>query len=1085
VQTHPSLGLPRARRRASLRTFAVAIASLLCASAVAQYAEARRSFSIPAQAAEPALKIFAEQSGSGVIMNARTVEGFGTNPVRGTFTPPEALQHLLAGTGLKATADERSGAFVVHRPEPDPPNTLPPGDRARKSETPNQPNLEPMKINRLLARVFASFAAVASVFAQSTNPSTGSPSSTSAKGDSVVQLSPFEVTSNTDVGYQATDTMAGSRMNTALKDIAASISVFTEEFMKDINATDLIEVMAYGNNFQPDLDDAGGFGDNSAGNSIMGRAVGAVRVRGLPADVSRNYFKWQNSTDTYNVGRVEDARGPNSVLFGIGNAGGIINVATKQAVLKRPMREISLSGGSFSSWRATLDVNQPLGDKVAVRFNAVANRSRYFQAYRFSESRRAHLAAKYEITPWLTAKIEYEKGEVEANSGRLTGVFDGVVPWLNAGRPLFSRTAPNSDFTGLGTRVSTNLSTLRFVSNSNQLIHLGGQIATLGSRGAGSGGYPITDPSIISYSINRGGPGQIRTNPYDSISAIATFQLGKKTFAELGVNRQSRHFDSVDPVLSHILYADPNTHLPGVLGVNPYAGRLYMETYWRKWDAGLKADTARLSFSHEINAGKWGRYRGGVFGEFEKEDGRSNPKFEVFDGNPFNAAADQNLAYRRTYVTEGAWGSYYVNSPTQTGLLNNVTDPVSGRAFSTKWVVYNASSNDTSEAASGTASLQGHWFNGRLIVGAGYRMDRHAVDDYGQVRDPVTGDFIRADTFTRPISEPQTRTFSVVWHALKNVSFKYNQATNSSAVNSGVRVFPSKPAGPVFTGPASKGFGRDYGVTVTLLNGKLYASLVRYATESVGELFSGAGTHNKQNERIRAALLSNGLITIAEADDRASNANATSRDKSAEGYELSLIANPGEWRLSVNGSYTDGAFSKIIPEVVEWWAGQKAFYSRFPQNIQTGVGANTIADEIATEDDSLAETLSDEGVGLVGNAKYKANFFARYSFNQGFLKGAFAGGGYTYTGKTLVGRTLGADRRLQFAPPVGQASLLLGYERRLSDRVRLSTQLNVSNLFDETDPRIIRYANTGDTYEIRRFAVRDPRMWTPSTRLSI
>ena len=358
-------------------------------------------------------------------------------------------------------------------------------------------NHEPMKTNKLLTKLSTVLAVINSTFAQTANPPTASAGSPSDKGGSIIQLSPFEVSSNSDVGYQATDTLSGSRMNTPLKDIAASISVFTEEFIKDINATDLKEVMAYANNFQPDLDDAGSFGDNSSGNSVMGSALGSNRVRGLPVDIARNYFKWQNSTDTYNIGRVEDARGPNSVLFGIGNAGGIINVTTKQAMLKRPIREISLSGGSFSSWRATLDVNQPLGDKVAVRFNAMANRTRYLEPYRYSESRRAHLAAKYEITPWLTARVEYEKGEVEANSGRLTGVFDSVVPWLNAGRPLFAATAPNSAFAGLGSRISTSLSTLRFISNSNQLIHMGGQIATLGTRGGGTGGYPSTDPSIL------------------------------------------------------------------------------------------------------------------------------------------------------------------------------------------------------------------------------------------------------------------------------------------------------------------------------------------------------------------------------------------------------------------------------------------------------------------------------------------------------------------------------------------------------------------------------------------------------------
>jgi outer membrane receptor protein involved in Fe transport len=940
-----------------------------------------------------------------------------------------------------------------------------------------------MKESRLLTKLFAVLAVVASTFAQTANPPALGTASSSAGDGSVVRLSPFEVTSSSDVGYQATDTLAGSRMNTSLRDVAASISVFTEEFMKDINATDLKEVLVYGVNFQPDLDDAGSFGDNSSGNSIMGTAIGSNRVRGLPVDVARNYFKWLNPTDTYNLGRVEDARGPNSVLFGIGNAGGIINVATKQAQLKHPIREISLSGGSYSSWRATLDVNQPLGSKAAVRFNTVANHTRYFQPYRYSESRRAHLAAKYEITSWLTARVEYERGEVEANSGRLTGVYDLVTPWLDAGRPVFAPTAPSSAISGLGSRLSTaNLSTLRYISNSDRLINWGGQFVT-SARGGSGNAYTILDPKVISLSVNSGGPGQVRTNPYSNLSAIATTQLGRRTFAEIGVNRQRSHFTSMDPVFSHQLFGDPNTNLPGNLGANPFAGRLYMESYWRKWNRDNRADTVRFSLSHEVDAGKWGRYRGGVFGEMEKEDPHAWPAYESFEGRPFNTSAENNQVYRRSYVTEGAWGSYYVNSPSQTGMLSNVTDPISGRTFSSRWIVYNAMSNDPTRQSNYMGMLQSHWFNGRVVAGAGYRKDRLAADDYSQVRDPVTGLLDRAQTFERAISQPQTRSFSVVWHALKNVSFKYNQASNSTTINSGVRIFPSVTANPV-SGPASKGLGRDYGVSVNLLQGKLYASLVRYTTSSIGELFSGGSTHNTQQSRILTALLNNNLITTAEMDARWSNATATSRDKRSEGYELSLTANPGNWRLSVNGSFTDGVYSTIIPDVVAWWATEKAYFQRFPQNIQSGVGANTIADEIEIEDDNIEEVRSAEGVGLVGNAKYKANFFARYSFRQGFLKGAFVGGGYRYTGWMLVGRTIDAARRLQYAPPVGEASLLLGFERRVADRARLSVQLNVSNLFDETDPRVVRYANSGNTYQVKRVAVREPRVWTLSTRLS-
>ncbi len=45
-------------------------------------------------------------------MNANVVDGIRTNRLNGSFAPLEAMQHLLAGTGLIATPDEKSGAFV-------------------------------------------------------------------------------------------------------------------------------------------------------------------------------------------------------------------------------------------------------------------------------------------------------------------------------------------------------------------------------------------------------------------------------------------------------------------------------------------------------------------------------------------------------------------------------------------------------------------------------------------------------------------------------------------------------------------------------------------------------------------------------------------------------------------------------------------------------------------------------------------------------------------------------------------------------------------------------------------------------------
>jgi outer membrane receptor protein involved in Fe transport len=60
-----------------------------------------------------------------------------------------------------------------------------------------------------------------------------------------VALSPFVIEENTDVGYLATSTLAGSRISTPLKDVAAQISVFTPELMRDLGLTNLEEVYLY------------------------------------------------------------------------------------------------------------------------------------------------------------------------------------------------------------------------------------------------------------------------------------------------------------------------------------------------------------------------------------------------------------------------------------------------------------------------------------------------------------------------------------------------------------------------------------------------------------------------------------------------------------------------------------------------------------------------------------------------------------------------------------------------------------------------------------------------------------------------
>src|SRR5688572_23239225 len=76
-------------------------------------------------------------------------------------------------------------------------------------------------------------------------PAQVTPAAPPATAEEAVTLSPFEVRTDKDTGYTATSTLAGSRLNTALRDTPASISVFTKEFLDDIGAINVVEALDY------------------------------------------------------------------------------------------------------------------------------------------------------------------------------------------------------------------------------------------------------------------------------------------------------------------------------------------------------------------------------------------------------------------------------------------------------------------------------------------------------------------------------------------------------------------------------------------------------------------------------------------------------------------------------------------------------------------------------------------------------------------------------------------------------------------------------------------------------------------------
>ena len=117
--------------------------------------------------------------------------------------------------------------------------------------------------------------------------------------ENVVELSPFEVRSDDDVGYQAMNTTSGSRLGTNLKDTAASISPFTAEFLSDIAATNVNEMLAYAANAELNAGDAEGAGFNNP-RDFSSAGGEPFRIRGIPGGVSTDYVENSAPQDLYN-----------------------------------------------------------------------------------------------------------------------------------------------------------------------------------------------------------------------------------------------------------------------------------------------------------------------------------------------------------------------------------------------------------------------------------------------------------------------------------------------------------------------------------------------------------------------------------------------------------------------------------------------------------------------------------------------------------------------------------------------------------------------------------------------------------------
>ncbi len=1018
-------------------------------------------FDLPAADAVSGLRRFVAQSGVQLVYPGEAVADVRTKAVRGTLLPREALVRMLEGSGLTVEEEPRSGALILRRLRSGEGEA---GSAGKSSTDPPTQTPKSMNSHRPASRLSALLALVLL-------PGVHGQESSSSSEPSVVQLSPFQVSSERDVGYAASSTLAGSRLNTELLNTPAAISVFTKDFLDDIGALDVKDALEYAMNAGPDYSDF-------TGNQVSSNSM-VFQMRGfVGASLGRNYFTWFNASDSYNIERIDMSRGPNSILFGIGGPGGILNTTTKQARFDRDINQVQLRVGSFDDYRATVDVNRSLGEKFAIRANLLWQDRESWREFEFYKRKGAALALTFRPLQNTTIRFDSEFGTIKDNRAQPWPAADRLTPWLNAGSPL-SQTYGQA-VTGTG-----NISFQGYVYTPDlgAIRILGGRQTNAGPGAPSLGNNPIaiTDESLLPKTTNLRGPGQINDVEYYNWALFLEQRIGRNLDLELAFNRQKEDQENFNVIVFDgvALRADPNALLRDG-SPNPNAGRFYVEGHPNLGIRDQRRDDYRATLSYQLDLrGKhrWlGQHRFAAMlsqrDSFNLDDGNIRP----VNANPLTNLANGDLTNSNNQLWRRSYLDFSSSDPALRGLHDPRKHPVNDpNGVIEKYVrVGNSGRDARTMVDSRMIALQSAVFDNRLWLTAGFRKDRQrSWGDGNATREPVI------NTWNRRIRNPNadladgnTRTYGVVFHVNRTLSLYYNNADNFLPSSTRSDLIDNNLLGH------RTGVGQDVGLKLNLFNDRVRANIGWYETNDTNR---EQGIDNAWTNNINAIWR-----TLGD-DTRVLGANGDTQDLAGKGYEFEVTANLTKgWRTTFNWSITQQFVSKMQPRRQAYIAANRSIWEANANVLLDATGAgvpvtdaltggpSTVATALRTADAIIAGVLAGEGQIRRGLREHAANVFTNYSFQGGALKGFSVGAGANYRGKGVVGYDPTNGNAHVFGNDYLLVNGMVNYQKTFRSGRTWRIQLNVDNMLGEDDLIIT------DADQIRpyRYVYQNPRRWS-------
>ncbi len=977
------------------------------------------------------------------------------------------------------------------------------------------------------SNLWALFAALTAPSLLAQPPAANPTSAATTSGEAVV-LSPFQVDANADKGYLATQTLSGTRLKTDLRDIGSALTIFTEEMMNDLAANNLNEVLAFAPNtdaFVNRLSDSTG-----TGNDFINVANQYVTRGGTTAVVGQDFFSTIILPDRYNSEAFTFTRGPNAILFGLGNPAGAFVSSTKRAK-NRTATTVELQTDDRDSFRSALDHNQVIKkDLLALRYAGLYEKKMGFLIPSEGRQRRHFLTAQY--TPFKTTilRVNYEQGHLIQPATRPWPVHDAVSPWLAAGSPLLAtlgaaRPAGIALYNGAGlvtTQLSpagTQIPTMRWQGIQGQ-----SEIASYGNGfPAASNKRSFVNPAVYPTFASAYGLSSYRQTDFKIYSVFIEQQIAKDFFIEAAINRVFNDAISPNGVQggTDTLFADVNQKLPNG-DANPNAGKLYTESQSTMLVVPSRSLNKRVMASYELDLTRrrsswlrhFGRHRAAVFAE--EVDSRSNGSNLLLQNTTplvttgAAAAIGNNAnAIRFRYYYDPAAGKVgvpggqaafpilFANSPLPASKPNGVTPA---------YVSTITSAGNDSNIRTGALALQSLFWGDRLVLTNGLRTDkvrawRAITADFAGLRDangfyPAPAGFDLRRFVPSSLTERSGGTFThgAVLHALPWLSFTYNTSNNFQP-NSGTRnVF-----GDLLPNP--QGRGSDYGVKLALLDRRLFFELTYYRNSTQDKIDgtvanSAAGNFKREIDAVWGAIADftgDAKYRTAPYSDLINNNTwSDNAATTSSGWEFAATANlTQQWRLTINGSKrgnsTTTARGVNLVRYLEIYLPIMKATPRW-QSL-TGTNNQTVAQNVAQLETYLVNLKAVQDLPEdVFASSWTLNLIQTYSFAQASRFAGFSlGGSVNARGRSIDGFAENAANvfvptQPYYAPGYETVGAWVTYRRKLfKDRIDWRLQLNVRNLFDAYTVSPLRTIDRRDgthTGTTATYRLSEPRTFT-------